>query len=85
MQSAIAEKHTIEPGTHQPCTQSLEKVNLDNSKSNNNQSNNTRRLKLYTPKFKWNSSYNSKHHATEIMQKSSKIIFEAGLKAFLGV
>ena len=46
MQSAIAEKHTIEPGTHQPCTQSLEKVNLDNSKTNNNQSNNIRRLKL---------------------------------------
>ena len=38
MQSAIAEKHALEPGTHQPCTQSLEKVNLDNSKSNNNQS-----------------------------------------------
>ena len=33
MQSAIAEKHTLELGTHQPCTQSLEKVNLDNSKS----------------------------------------------------
>ena len=46
MQSAIAEKHAIEPGTHQPCTQSLEKVNLDNSKTNNNQSNNIRRLKL---------------------------------------
>ena len=47
MQSAIAEKHTLELGTHQPCTQSLEKVNLDNSKSNdNNQSNNVQRLKL---------------------------------------
>ena len=34
MQSAIAEKHTLELGTHQPCTQSLEKENLDNSKSN---------------------------------------------------
>ena len=33
MQSAIAEKHTLEQGTNQPCTQSLEKVNLDNSKS----------------------------------------------------
>ena len=41
MQSAIAEKHTLELGT-----QSLEKVNLDNSKSNNNQSNNIQRLKL---------------------------------------
>ena len=40
MQSAIAEKHTLELGTHQPCTQSPEKVNLDNSRSNNNQSNN---------------------------------------------
>ena len=46
MQSAIAEKHALEPGTHQPCTQSLEKVNLDNSKSNNNQSNNIQRLQL---------------------------------------
>ena len=46
MQSAIAEKHTLELGTHQPCTQSLEKVNFDNSKSNNNQSNNIQRLKL---------------------------------------
>ena len=35
MQSAIAEKHTLELGTHQPCTLTspLEKVNLDNSKS----------------------------------------------------
>ena len=48
MQPAIAEKHTSEQGTHKPCTQSLEKVNLDNSKStsNNNQSNNIQRLKL---------------------------------------
>ena len=46
MQSVIAEKHTLVLGTHQPCTQSLEKVNLDNSKSNNNQSNNIQRLKL---------------------------------------
>ena len=46
MQSAIAEKHTLELGTHQPCTESLEKVNLDNSKSNNNQSNNIQRLEL---------------------------------------
>ena len=48
MQPAIAEKHTFkEPGTHQPCTKPLEKVNLDNSKSNNNnQSNNIQRLKL---------------------------------------
>ena len=46
MQSAIAETHAIEPGTHQPCTQSLEKVNLDNSKRNNKQSNNIQRLKL---------------------------------------
>ena len=46
MQSAIAEKHTLELRTHQPCTQSLEKVNLDNSKSKNNQSNNIQRLKL---------------------------------------
>ena len=46
MQSAIAEKHTLELGTHQPCTQSLEKVNLDNGQSNNNQSNNIQRLKL---------------------------------------
>ena len=46
MQSAIAEKHTLERGTHQPCTQSLEKVNLDNSKSSNNQSKNIQRLKL---------------------------------------
>ena len=46
MQSAIAEKHTLELGTHRPCTQSPEKENLDNSKSNNNQSNNIQRLKL---------------------------------------
>ena len=45
MQSAIAEKHTLDLGTHQPCTQSLEKVNLDNRKSNNNQSNSIQRLK----------------------------------------
>ena len=33
MQSAIAEKkHTLKLGTHQPCTQSLEKVNFDNSR-----------------------------------------------------
>ena len=52
MQSAIAKKkkrkHTLvlEQGTHRPRTQSPEKVNLDNSKSNNNQSNNIQRLKL---------------------------------------
>ena len=46
MQSAIAEKDILELGTHQPCTQSLEKANLGNSKSNNNQSNNIQRLKL---------------------------------------
>ena len=46
MQSAIAEKHTLELGSHHPCTQSLEKVSLNNSKSNNNQSNHIQRLKL---------------------------------------
>ena len=46
MQSAIAEKHTLELGSHHPCTSlSLEKVSLNNSKSNNNQSNNIQRLK----------------------------------------
>ena len=83
MQSAIAEKHTLELGTHQPCTQSLEKVNLDNSKSNNNQSNNKQRLKLGRLQ-NLNSSYNSKHRAAEIMEKSSKIIFKARFKLFLG-
>ena len=48
MQSAIAEKHTLELGTHRPSTQSPEEVNFDNSKSNDNQLliNNIRRLKL---------------------------------------
>ena len=48
MQSAIAEKTHLRARnpSHQPCTQSLEKVNSDNSKSNNNQSNNIQRLKL---------------------------------------
>ena len=46
MQSAIAEKDTSELGSHHPCTQSLEKVSLNNSKSSNNQSNNIQRLKL---------------------------------------
>ena len=46
MQSAIAEEHPLELGTHQPCTQSPEKVNLNNSKNNNNQSHNIQRLKL---------------------------------------
>ena len=82
MQSAIAEKHTLEQGTHQPCTQSLEKLNLDNSKSNNNQSNNIQRLKL--DKLR-NSSSNSKHRATEIMGKKLKISFKARFKAVLGV
>ena len=45
MQSAIAEKHKLELGTHQLCTQSRE-GKLDNSKSINNQSNNIQRLKL---------------------------------------
>ena len=84
MQSAIAEKHTLELGTHQPCTQSLEKVNLDNSKSNNNQTTYMQRPKLDdTPKLNLKSSYNSKHRATEIMEKSSKIIFKARFKLFL--
>ena len=87
MQSAIAEKHTIEPGTHQPCTQSLEKVNLDNSKSNNNQSNNTRRqLKLDTLRNSSGTQATTQNIMLQkIMQKSSKIIFEARFKAFLGV
>ena len=46
MQSAIAETHTLELRTHRPCTQSPEKVNLDNSRSKNNQSNNIQRLTL---------------------------------------
>ena len=46
MQSAIAEKHTLELGTHQPWTQCLKKANLDNSKSINNKSNKIQRLKL---------------------------------------
>ena len=86
MQSAIAEKHTLELGTHQPCTQSLEEVNLDNSKSHSNQfKQHTASETGQTPKLNLNSSYNSKHRATEIMEKSSKIIFKARFKAFLGV
>ena len=80
MQSAIAEKHTLELGTHQPCTQSLEKVNLDNGKSNNNQTTYMQRLKLdKTPKLNLNSSYNSKHRATEIMEKKLKNHFQSSI------
>ena len=86
MQSAIAEKHTMEPGTHQPCTQSLEKVNLDNSKTNNNQSNNIRHLKLdRIQNSTWTQATTQNIMLQEIMQKSSKIIFKARFKAFLGV
>ena len=54
MQSAIAEKHALELGTHRPCTQSPEKVNLDNNKStsNNNQSNNMYRQRLKLDKLR---------------------------------
>ena len=69
MQSAIAEKHTLEQETHQPCTQSLEKVNLDSSKSSNNQSNNIQRLKLY--KFR-NSTWTQATTQNIVLQKSWK-------------
>ena len=83
MQSAIAETHTIEPRTHQPCTQSLEKVNLDNSKSNNNQSNNIRRLKLR------NSSGTQATTQNIMLQKSwkkaQKSLLKLDLKLFSGL
>ena len=69
MQSAIAEKHTLELGTHQPCTQSLEKVNLDNSKSNNNQSTNKQRLKLNRLQ---NSTWTQATTLNIVLQKSWK-------------
>ena len=44
--TVVAENHTLKLGTHHPRTQSSKKVNLYNSKSNNNQSNNKQRLRL---------------------------------------
>ena len=84
MQSAIAEKHTLELGTHQPCTQSVEKVNLDNSESNKNQSNNIQRLKL--DKLR-NSTWTQATTQNIVLQKSwEKLkIIKARFKAFLGV
>ena len=73
MQSAIAEKHTSELRTHQPCTQPLEKVNLDNGKSNNNQSNNIQRLKLDRLRNStWTQATTQNIVATEIMEKKLK-------------
>ena len=80
MQSAIAEKHTIEQGTHQPCTQSLEKVNSDNSKSNNNQSNNIQRLKLDILR---NSSGTQATTQNIMLQKSCKKAQKSFLKLYL--
>ena len=77
MQSAIAEKHTLEQGTHQPCTQSLEKVNLDKSKSNDNQSNNIQRLKLNL-----NSSYNSNIVLQKSWKKAQKSFLKLDLRLF---
>ena len=86
MQSAIAEKHTFELATHQPCTQCPEKLKFDNSKSNNNQSNNIQRLKLDRL---WNSTWTQAATQNIVLQKSwkkaQKIIFKAQFKAFLGV
>ena len=67
MQSAIAEKHTLELRTHQPCTQSLEEANLDNSKSNNNQSSNIQRLK---PDGLRNSTWTQATTQNIVLQKS---------------
>ena len=69
MPSAIAEKHTLELGAHQPCTQSLEKVNLDISKSNNSQSNNIQRLKLDRLR---NSTWTQATTLNIVLQKSWK-------------
>ena len=88
MQSAmaIAEKHTLEQGTHRPCTQSPEKVNLDSSKSNNNESKHMKRLKLDILR---NSTVSTQTTTWYIMlqksEKAQKSIFKARLKAFLGV
>ena len=85
MQSTIAEKHTLELGTHQPCTQSLEKVNLDNSKSNNNQSYNIQRLKL--DRFR-NSTSTQATTQNIVLQKSwkkaQKSFLKLDLKLFSG-
>ena len=85
MQSAIAEKHTLELWTHQPCTQSLEKVNLDNSKSNNNQSNNIKRLKLDRLR---NSTWTQAATQNTVLQKSwkkaQKPFLKLDLKLFSG-
>ena len=82
MQSAIAEKHTLELGTHRPCIQSPEKVNLDNSKSKN-QSNSIQPLKLgRLQKLNLNSNCNSKHCASEIREKAQKSILKLDLKLF---
>ena len=87
MQSAIAKKHTLEPGTHQPCTQSLEKVNLDNSKSNNNQSNNIQRLK--PDKLRSSTSTQTTTPSQNIMlqkswKKAQKSFLKLDLKLFSG-
>ena len=77
MQSAISEKHTLELGTHQPCTQSREKVNLDNSKSNNNPSNNIQRLELDRLQ---NSTWTQATTQNIVLQKSWKKAQKAFLK-----
>ena len=85
MQSAIAEKHTLELRTHQSCTQSLEKVNLDSSKSNNNQSNNIQRLKLDRLR---NSTWTQAATQNIVLQKSWKKLknhfLKLDLKLFSG-
>ena len=85
MQSAIAEKHTLEPGTHQPCTKSLEKVNLDNSKSNNNQSNNIQRLKLdILRNSTWTQATTQNIMQQKSCKKAQKSFLKLDLKLFSG-
>ena len=85
MQTVIAVNHTLKLGTHRPHTQSPKKVNLDNSKSNSNQSNNKQRLRLDRLR---NSTWAPATTRNILLQKSAKEFkkhFIARFKAFLGV
>ena len=85
MQSAIAKKHTLELRTHQHCKQSLEKVNLDNSKSNNNQSNNIQCLKLDRLRNStWTQAATQNIVQRKSWKKAQKSFLKLDLKLFLG-
>ena len=71
------------PSRHRPCTQSLKKVNVDNSESNNNRSNKIQRLKLdWLRNSTWTQATTQNIMLQKSWKKAQKSFLKLDLKLF---